>query len=160
MKGLTEGSCMKKIFGIMLTLSLIIGCATGPTVNERYQAQLAVTEAKVIGQPAAPLINRMIASLGPPASILNDGSRGKIYTWERSSTRVIPGDSTTYNDPGTFQPNYSYSSTGGYMYHGGTYTPGGSRTYTNPPTVRSSTTIASIWVDAEGKITRITGNVR
>ena len=132
---------MKKLIAVVALL-FVFGCASGPSPAVRHQGQVELANRLMVGRP----YQEFVAMLGPPQSGMDDGSGGKIYSWHKRNTRVVPGDTTTWSTPGTCQPLQSYSTTGGYQTHGGTYTPGTTYSTTGDTRVTSKEEVFSLWV--------------
>lgn len=111
---------MKKyvVWFIIIILFFIGGCMTAAQKNNIMQSWVGSHYSEVI------------ASWGPPTQILDNTDGGKIISWQRTATLMMPGTGTT-----------SYSPLTGTAYT--TYQPGGTLT------TRHSKTF---WADPNGII--------
>ncbi len=115
-----------RIFMFLLVPIILSGCMTTEKMNQ------------IMSSWVGSHIGDLIADWGPPAQVIDDGSGGKIYCYQYSSTVYMPGTTSTYGNA------YSYGNTATFN----------TSSYSSPGYSIPINKSRMFWVDKDGIIYR------
>lgn len=136
---------MKRKTAFVLLVGLLI-CACAGRRAEQIQAKAETWKGKHF--------NDLVAALGPPSQVMDDGGNGRIFVYSASRQIYLPGNSWTTSQGNITRQGDIYMSSKGVI-PGRTYTSSeSSDTFTTPGYSFTRAEHTMYWINTEGYIYR------